>query len=296
MQFGFVVLLKVLVVLFSWLPFRFLYLLSDFFTLLLRDVFRYRRQVVIANLMNAFPQKSPHEIQLICDRYYSHLCDVLVETIKGFSASKTALQGRFRYVGTEVFAPYFSEGKSAVLYSSHYGNWEWGVLTFPLVIQHWAVGPYKPLKNSLLDACLKKLRERFGAHAWNMAHIHRAIVQLRSQPCIFTFFADQTPVDVLHAHWTTFLQQDTPFLHGVEKIARSTGYPVFMSDVRKISRGFYEVSFIKLCEDPKTLTEGELTERYARQLEQIIERQPEYWLWSHRRWKRKRPAGISVDG
>lgn len=274
------------------MPFWLIWACSDLLCFLLFRVFRYRRKVVLANLTKSFPDKHPLEIQELAARFYQHFTDLLLESIKGLSLPKHQLQRRFVYRNPEIFQPLFDQNQSAILLGSHYGNWEWGVLSFPLVVQQQVFGVYKPLKNKALDSYLNVLRKQWGLHLTEMSQAGRAVVQQKSKPTIFVLIADQTPFDVRPAHWVKFLRQDTPFLHGPDKLARQTGYPVFYFEIERVGRGFHEVSFSPICEAPKKLAEGEITKLFAKKLEATIHRDPANWLWSHRRWKRaSRPVG-----
>ena len=286
MQSANLLLVKILVKLFALLPFRLLYVVSDFFFFLLFYVVKYRRQIVATNLSNSFPEKTPPETKAISKQYYHHLCDLLVETIKGLSLPEAELRRRFVFLNPEIFP----KGKSAILLGSHFGNWEWGTLSIPLNVEHTVLGIYKPLKNKLLDKYFSHLRKQWGLHLAPMSKAGRAVVEYRDKPTIFVLIADQTPVDVKNAHWLDFLHQDPPFLHGADKLARRTGLPVFYVEINKIKRGFYEVTTSQICEAEENLAEGEITRRYAAALETSIHKQPAFWLWSHRRWKRKRPG------
>lgn len=281
---------KVLVRLIGFVPFWALWKLSDLVSFALFYLVGYRKKVVLNNLSKSFPEKSQEEIQHYAAKYYRHLADVLLESIKGLTMSKAELQRRFGYRNPEIFHPYFEKNQSAILLGSHYGNWEWGVLSFPLSVQHRVVGVYKPLKNKPLEKYLNSLRKQWGLHLTDMANTGRAVVTSKNQPTIFVLIADQTPSDMVNAHWANFLHQDTPFLHGMDKLAQQTDYPVFYFEIERVKRGFYEVSFSLLCEAPKNLEKGKITELYAAQLEATIRKSPANWLWSHRRWKRVRPA------
>lgn len=280
--------IKLLVQLFRLLPFQGLHRLSSLLSFCLRNVISYRKKVVVSNLKNALPEKSVPEIQLTEKLFYRHFTDILLESLKGLTLPKAELQRRFRYNNPDIFLPSFKNNQSAILLGSHFGNWEWGVLSIPLVVQHKVLGVYKPLSNKHLDAHLNSLRKQWGLHLTDMAHTGRAIVQHKNEPTIFVFIADQTPIDVRNAHWLEFLHQDTPFLHGADKLARQTGYPVFYCEIIRTGRGFYEVNFTQLCEANQPLAEGEITRQYAALLEATIRKSPADWLWSHRRWKRKR--------
>lgn len=226
------------------------------------------------------------EILRLASQFYRHFSDILLESVKGLTLKKTELQRRFIYRNPEIFQPIFEENQSAILLGSHYGNWEWGVLSFPLNVQHQVVGVYKPLKNKALDNYLNSLRMQWGLQLTEMKQAGRAVARQKNKPTIFVLIADQTPFDMPYAHWANFLNQDTPFLHGMDKLARQTGYPVFYFEIERVKRGFYEVTFSPLCEAKKDLAEGEITQVFAEKLEATIRKAPANWLWSHRRWKR----------
>jgi KDO2-lipid IV(A) lauroyltransferase len=289
------VLIKFLIRLFSILPFRLLFLFSNLLSFLLHRIFKYRLAVVRTNLRNSFPEKTRDELKEVTGKFYQHLADILLESIKGLTLPQQELQQRFTYRNPEIFDPYFQKRQSVIVFTTHYGNWEWGVLTFPFVVKHAVAGPYKPLKNRPVNHYLTRLRARGGSYPIPMGQIGRALATFRNQLCIWVFIADQTPSDVKNTQWVNFLHQDTPFLHGVEKIARQTGWPVFMSDVQRIRRGFYEVTFEEICLEPEKTSAGEITALFAGKLEAIIRREPANWLWSHRRWKRKRPSDHPQD-
>ncbi|MBK8563225.1 MAG: lysophospholipid acyltransferase family protein [Saprospiraceae bacterium] len=273
---------------FAIVPFGWLYLLSDWLSFVLNKIVGYRKKVILQNLHNAFPEKKDGEISVLATTYYNHLADLLLESIKGLTMNKAQLQHRFVYRNPEIFTPLFENGESAILLGSHFGNWEWGVLSFPLSVNHEVLGTYKPLKNRYLDGYLNSLRKQWGLHLTSMSQAGRAVIQQKGKPTIFVLIADQTPADIKNAHWVNFLNQDTPFLHGMDKLARQMGYPVFYFEIERVSQGRYEVFFSPLCEAKEALAEGEVTRRFAAVLEQTIQKNPANWLWSHRRWKRAR--------
>ncbi len=281
---------RTLVATFRLIPLRSLNKLSAFLSFVLLHLTGYRKKVILQNLQYAFPEKKSGEIWVIATAFYRHLANILIEGIKGLTMSKAEIQERFVYKNPEIFAPLFEHGESAILLGSHVGNWEWGVLSFPLSVKHEVVGIYKPLKNKRLDDYLNTLRKQWGLRLTSMAQVGRAVVQQKGKPTIFVLIADQTPSDIKHAHWVNFLNKDTPFLHGMDKLARQTGYPVFYFEIERVGQARYEVFFSLLCEANQIHEEGEVTRRYAAALERTIQQNPANWLWSHRRWKRaKRP-------
>lgn len=278
------------VFLFALLPFWVVYRLADLLFFLFYRVAKYRYAVVLQNLQGSFPEKPAVEIRAIAKNFYKNLCDILPESIKGLSMTASQLRKRYQFVGTELFDADFAAGQSIILVGSHLANWEWGVLSVPLWTKHTVVGIYKPIKNRLVDAYFNQKRKRWGLQLAAMHQAGRALVQYRRQPCAFVFIADQTPSDVNNCHWIDFLNRETAFLQGVDKIARSTNYPVYYFDTKRLKRGHYAVTFFEFIRTPAQLPEMEITRLFAQRLEQSIREAPADWLWSHRRWKRKRPG------
>ncbi len=280
----------VFVWLISFLPLRVLYIFSYLIYFLAYYVARYRRAVVRTNLKNSFPEMSEKEIVKIERGYYLHFADIVMETVKLMHISDDEMRHRMQFSNPEVLGDFFENGKSVVILLGHYGNWEW----IPSIYMNYdgIVGGelYRPLNNKYFDQFFLKLRSRFGTVNIPKNDALRAIVNIRREGKTFGlgFIADQTPsANNLH-YWQTFLNQDTPFLNGPERIARSGGYAVVYFDVRKIERGYYTCDIITLTDDAKKTAENEITDRYVELFERTIRRDPTCWLWSHRRWKHKR--------
>ncbi len=272
------------------LPMWALHLLSDLLWPFFFHVVRYRRRVVETNLRNAFPEKGPEEREKIARRFYRHLTDMIVETLKAMHMNSEQIRKRFFVPDTSITDRFFSEGRDVVALASHYNNWEW-YSSLQLSAKHTVITIYKPLKNKDFDRFLRKIRERFGMHTTPMNHIVRDLVKYRSEKILTLsgFIGDQTPPPDDNACWTTFLNQDTGFYRGAEKIAVKYDMPVIMMNIVKRKRGFYELEYSIISEHPRDEEPNAVICRYASMLEEIIREKPEYWLWSHRRWKHKRP-------
>ncbi|MDR1437172.1 MAG: lysophospholipid acyltransferase family protein [Candidatus Symbiothrix sp.] len=275
----------------SLLPLRALYCLSDMLYFPLYHCIRYRRKVVRKNLLNSFPDKDLKEIIRIEKRFYTFFCDYVVETVKLFSMSEKEMRKRMRFEGLDVVENQMGNNKSCLLYLGHYGNWEW-ISSLSLHIPEKVHGGqiYRPLRNKLLDKLFLKIRGRFGTENISQEQTLRRIVQLRNENKQFMigFISDQVPVWTSIRYWIDFLHQDTPVFTGPERIARQTGTVIFYVDVKRIKRGYYRCDLIPLSPTPQELPEHALTDNYFRHLEKTISRQPQYWLWSHNRWKRQR--------
>ena len=274
-------------------PMSLLYLASDILFPVVYYIIRYRRHVVTINLRNAFPEKTDRERGLIAKRYYRHLCDLVVETIKTVSISKEDISERMVFRNPEVLNALFNNGKSVLILAMHYGNWEWCV-HIPLVVKHHQFYVYKSLRNEIFDHFFNKVRERFGGETVSMSLILRKLLNAEKDkiPVLTWLAADQAP-PWNHPFWTEFLNQETMFFNGPAKLAQRFNHPVFFHQVRKIKRGTYETWFELLIENPLEMTEEAIIEKYVKKAEAVIRNSPEFYLWSHRRWKYKKDMGAS---
>lgn len=279
----------------SLLPFPALYLLSDFFFLLLYYVVGYRKKVVYTNLRNSFPDKSEAEIAAIQKRFFRYFCDLFLETFKTLTISRASMLKHCSMdpAAEKLFNDFAAENKSIIIVMGHMGNWEWAGNTFSLKCKHQLYVIYHPLANQHFNSLIIKMRTRFGTKLIAMKDTFREMVQNRSHLSATAFIADQTPQPD-RAHWMQFLNQDTPVFPGTEKIAQKMNYPIVYVSVRKIKRGYYTLSADILKMPPFNATqEGEITEAHTKRLEADIIKTPETWLWTHRRWKHKRPNNQS---
>jgi Kdo2-lipid IVA lauroyltransferase/acyltransferase len=274
----------------SYLPLPVLYLISDGMYAVVFHILRYRRPVVHDNLTHSFPDKTAEEIQSISCKFYHHLCDLVVETIKTRTFPKDEISARMNIRNPEVLNACFHQGKSVIILAMHYGNWEW-LLHMPLEVKHHHFFVYKPLQNETFDRFFNKGRERFGGETVSMSLALRKLLECEKNgiPLLTWLAADQTP-PWNHPYWTMFLQQKTQFFNGPAKLAQRFNQPVFFQQVKRIKRGYYETWFELLIENPREVTEETITLAYVHKAEQIIKDTPENYLWSHRRWKNKKHA------
>lgn len=275
------------------LPFRMLYILSDVLYFFVYKIAGYRLKVVRHNLAASFPDKSEKERRFIEQRFYHHFCDYFVETIKLLHISDEEMQKRMQFENLELVKTLMTGGNSVLMYLGHYCNWEW-VTSITLgfkgddMVQLGEI--YKPLKNKAMDDIFLKIRSRFGPLGIPKNDTLRVIVRLRREKkqTIVGFIADQSPsIRNIH-YWTNFLNQDTPMHTGVERIAKQTGFAVTYLDIEKVKRGHYRATVRLITDQPQEEPEFKITEAYARSMEKTILRDPAYWLWTHKRWKRTR--------
>lgn len=270
----------------SWLPLGFLYLLSGLLYGLVYHLLGYRKQVVLENLQNAFPDKSADEITQVCKQFYRYFCDLSLETIKFLSISPATLKKRVSCDNIEMLEAFKQKEQSIILVLGHLGNWEWGggYLSLQNIPRLYAI--YHPLANPTFDRLMIHMRTRLGAGVYPMKRALRGMLKNKKKTTSTAFISDQAPGRE-NAHWMTFLNQKTAVFQGTEIIARKLDYPVVYVSVLRQKRGYYNLHCELLTEHPQSLAENELTEMHSRRLEQDILQQPETWLWTHRRWKQR---------
>jgi len=284
-------LIGVLVILFSLfiglIPFRFIYPMADFLAFLFHHVIRYRRQVIETNLRETFPDLDDRAIDDLVHGFYHNLGDIMIEGIKAFTMSSRQIIRRHKALNPDVLVPYFKEGRSLIVCTGHCANWEWGSMSGALQLPQRNVVMYKPLNNKLLDKYLRWTRARFGSRLASIYETALVFREYSSGNSIFILAADQNPSNLSKAIWVDFMGRRTAFLHGPELYSRKHGLPLFYVDIRRVRRGYYELTFQLISDDPGGLEHGVITQRYADKLADTIRRDPRSWLWSHRRWKHK---------
>lgn len=255
----------------------------------------YRRQVTRENLRNAYPEKSDGERLRIERAYYRHICDLLVEAVHNLFASPKAILKRYRLLNPELVNRYYEEGRSVVLMSSHYNNWEYMITSLNFQIRHHAVGVGKPLQDRGARYITRR-RGRYGTEIVDQTDVRQTMDYYHAHhvPVAYMMLSDQSPSNEHKSFWTIFMHQETPFLYGAEYFARKYDMPVLYYEVRKVRRGHYEVHFSQLCDNPTEVPQYTIVSRYIDSLEKTIAQRPEFWLWSHKRWKRHRPADVLI--
>lgn len=272
----------------SLLPFPVLYLISDAIRFVLYRLIGYRVKVVRDNLERSFPEKTPKERKQIERDFYKHLGDLFVETIKGMSISAEQMKKRMANIDQQHYDQLFNQEKSAIIVMSHCGNWEWICLMSQIVCQQRVQCIYKSLSNKGFDRWMFNIRSKFGANPIPMEQTLRVLDANKAVVTVNAFIGDQNPSSGKGAYWTPFLNQDTPFMMGPEKIAKKFNMPLYYLSSSKVRRGYYQAHTVPLCLDPSAMPDGEITRLIAEHTEREIQNQPHVWLWSHRRWKHKR--------
>lgn len=275
-------------------PFWLLYFISDIIFICCFYLIRYRKKTVMRNLKNSFPEKSNQEIKLISRQFYRHFGDLVVETIKAFQMSEDTFQRRFNFINPQVLNQLYEQGKSVALLSGHYGNWEW-TIALPKLLKHRVNVIYRPIQDETFDEFMKKSRSRFGMKMMAARISGRTMLEhersgIRS---VTYYLTDQTALKDTD-YWMMFLNQETAVFPGAEIMASKFGQAVVFMNIQKVRRGYYEVVFTRLFDDASTTERYEVTKTHTKFLEEIIRKRPELWLWSHKRWKHKRPSHIPL--
>ena len=271
----------------SLLPHSVLYLISDIIYLIIYKIIGYRKGIVLTNLNNSFPDKSKQELENIMSDFYRHFCDIIMESLKGFTISEKEISKRLVIKNPELSNKYANKGKSIIFVGGHYNNWEICAQAFALYSNHKCVGIYKPLSNQFLNKKLIASRSRYGLNLVSMKQSKKSFEESNEAKAI-VFGSDQNPSNPNKAYWLQFLNQDTAVLFGAEKYAKEYNWPVVYVSICKVKRGYYEVEYSLITDSPTKQSHGKITEDFTKRLEHDIITQPQYWLWSHKRWKHKR--------
>ncbi len=276
---------------FSRLPWVVLYGISDLMYWVVFRFIGYRKEVVLTNLKNSFPDKSKMEIQLISNNFFRFLADMFMESVKSITMNDIDWTNGFKTINVNVPDKYYDQGKSIVTVLGHYGNWEYLVTAYARDTKHTVLGVYKPLSNPDFEKLLASYRTRFGMVLVPLYDAYEIVDEYinRGEKVAIMLIGDQTPA-ANRGYWMDFLNQDTPVFRGAEKFALDYDLPVVFAKLDQTSRGQYAMSFETIFEKPRETQEGEITEFHTKKLEEQIVAKPHLWLWSHKRWKHTRPA------
>jgi KDO2-lipid IV(A) lauroyltransferase len=273
----------------SYLPVRILYVLFYPFYIVICYIIKYRKEVTLKNLTLSFPEKSHKEILTLYKQYQKHLTDLGAEMVKMLSISKKNAEKRYKCTNPEVVNRFFHQGKSVILMSGHYNNWEWMVLRLEDMFLHHGVGVGKANTNKVFEKWINEKRTRYGTEVVFADTVRDTFEEYVKQNkyCSYMMMSDQSPNDLKRSYVTTFLNQKSCIIYGAEYFAKKYDFPVIYYEVIKVKRGFYKVNLELITETPTETFTGEIIEKYIQLLEKTIKKSPQYWLWSHRRWKNR---------
>ncbi len=276
-------------------PFWLIYFLSDIFYLVVYYIIGYRKKIVLDNLRNSFPEKSEKELKKISKKYFRHFCDLTLEAIKTHGMSESDANKRMVVKNADEVNRFYDQGKSVVVLTMHYNSWEWSNIIGKHQ-KHEVLAIYKPMTSLQFNVFMNEGRERFGVTALKDSLTLRTVIEKKKKnELVFIWLAaDQTP-PAFHKFWMQFLNQDALFYPGPASISKRFNYPVFFQTTKKVKRGYYETSYELLFENSKDISEAKIMSTFVMKMEELIREKPEYYLWSHRRWKHKRPENIPLQ-
>lgn len=275
--------------LFSLLPLRILYGFSWFIYLMLNYLIGYRRKVIYRNLKNSFPEKSEKEIKSIQKKFYKNFADYVVETLKSFSISQEELNKRHSYSNLEIFDDCIKEQKDVILMAGHIFNWEWFVGLASNVSTEKTVAVYHKVRNDFWNEQINQIRGKFGTMPLDMKKTPRYMMATTNKgEHAYLFVADQSPKHSAIHYDIKFLNQDTPVFVGFDKIATKREMAVIYCNMIKTKQGYYHTTFERILPKNETFEPYEIVHQFFEKLENTIRKNPDNWLWSHKRWKYKK--------
>ena len=272
----------------SILPFRLLYVVSDLLFILMYNVFRYRKQTVMDNLKLVFPEKSDQEIKVITKKFFHHFCDMILESIKSMNISLKSMKERFTFKNLDIIKEFEKQNKSIVLMCAHYGSWEW-IFILQTYTTHRGYGIYKRLQNKYFDRLIKSIRARYNSYLITTKETFSVLEDAKKNGILSMngFASDQSPKKNKAYHWNEFMGIKVPVHTGAEMLAKKLDMPVVFFAVERKKRGYYEATFQTLAEKPTDFKDYEITDKFLKLVEDQIHKAPEYYLWTHKRWKHR---------
>jgi len=272
----------------SILPFRLLYLFSDGIYILIYHIIGYRKKTVKENLHLVFPDKSNKEIKTITKTFYHHLCDMIVESIKSMTISEAEMKKRFVIKNVDQILELEKENKSIVLMCGHYASWEW-IFILQRYINHKGYAIYKRLANKYFDALVKRIRAKYNSYLITTKETFTVLMaaKKKGELTINGFAADQSPKHDKAFHWQEFMNIKVPVHTGAELLAKKLDMAVVFLKVKKLKRGYYEATIETITKTPREYKDYDITDIFLKRLEAQIYEAPEYYLWTHKRWKHR---------
>ena len=272
----------------SILPFRLLYAVSDLLYILMYHIFRYRKQTVQDNLRLVFPEKSDLEIKTITKKFFHHFCDMILESIKSMNISLKSMKARYTFKNLDIIKDFEKQKKSIVLMCAHYGSWEW-IFILQTYTSHRGYGIYKRLQNKYFDRLIKSIRARYNSYLITTKETFKVLEEAKKNGILSMngFASDQSPKKNKAYHWNEFMGIKVPVHTGAEMLAKKLDMPIVFFAVERKKRGYYEATFQTLAENPTDFKDYEITDKFLKLVEKQIHEAPEYYLWTHKRWKHR---------
>ena len=291
-----------LMVALSKLPLKFHYFMGDFLSWVMKNLVKYRYDVVVTNVSRAFPDKKYKEIKKIVDDFYSHFGEIFAEAIwfSGSSYKKLNKSGIVTVMNPEVISDLYNNSPSLTVLSTHCGNWEilGGLLGYQtatggrLSFEEKDISVvYKKLSSKVSDDVFKLNRiaplEQVGTECEvESSQILRFCIKHKDEKRVYIYPTDQAPYTKAGKFPIgEFLHQPTNAMLGSVGVACKLSHAVVYMKMKRVERGRYEMSFIPICNDASNVAPEELMRKYYDLLEEEINETPANWLWTHKRWK-----------
>lgn len=273
----------------SILPFRVFYWFSDFVYLIVYYILGYRKKIVRYNLSIALPLLTAEKRLQIEKKFYKHMCDVFLEMIKTISISSEEMKKRFVITNLELLKEYEQKNKSIILLASHYASWEW-LLSINDSTTFKCYGVYKKLTNKYFDSKVRAIRSKFKSELVTTNNTISLIKENETKEIVslYGLASDQSPQLHKTFHWQEFMGIKVPVHTGAEMLAKKYDLEVVFAKVKKVKRGYYQATFVPISDSPKSIPDYEITDAYLKEVEQQILEAPEYYFWTHKRWKHRR--------
>lgn len=272
----------------SILPFRIFYWVSDCLFVLVFYVVRYRRKTVQENLRLALPKLSDSERKTIERKFYHYMCDMFLEMVKTLTISEEEMSKRYVFTNIELVQELEKTNKSIILFCAHYASWEWMII-MGKYINSKGFGIYKKIQNPYFDRLIHKIRSRFNAELIDTSHTIKAVLGNESKGIkgVYAFVSDQSPMLVDANFWVDFMNMEVPVHTGGEALAKKLDMHALYLKVERVGRGYYQATFVPLAEEVKKVPNYDITVRFIREVEKQIHAAPEYYFWTHKRWKHR---------
>lgn len=272
----------------SLLPMPVLYFLSSSLRYVAQYIIGYRKQVIYDNLLLVFPEKTETERKKIASQYYLHLCDLVVETIKSLTISEAELNKRYIIDNLDISDEYYKDGKSVLVFCSHYANWEWSnILSTKIPFKGYGV--YKTLKIEHFDKIIRRIRGRFGGTIVTNKRMVTALYRSvrKGEQTATLILADQSPKSsaIKQNAMGSFMGINVPVFTGAEELAKRLDFSVVYLSVKKIRRGYFRATVVPLAKEPNEIPDYKITRAFLNEIEKQIADEPAHYLWSHKRWK-----------
>ena len=285
-------LIYILVYPFLWilsiLPTMVLYRFSNFLFFIVYYLFKYRKKVVRENLRLCFPKKSLHEIKTIEKKFFRHLCDMFVESIKSISISEAEMRERYKFTNIEEVNKIEAANKSILLMCAHYGSWEW-IFIIQKYVNTDGYAIYKKIENKYFDQLVRKIRAKYNTNlitnkeTFNSMREHKRL----GKKGIYGFLSDQSPKLKSAYYWREFMNIKVPVHTGAEKLAKELDLAIVFFKTKKVKRGYYETTFKTVTLNPNEFENYQITDLFINYLEDMIKEEPSHYLWTHKRWKHR---------